>query len=110
MFPFSWFFSECFVVHQIHYQASVGVKDEEGPEDEAEEEVDGEHVAGGVAGVDEQPAEDDSQLRAGLQNVQPNVGYEGKRAGDTWVWGSFANLLLKGKTLTISLKPTILLN
>ena len=81
---------ECFVVYQIHYQASVGVKDKEGPEDEGEEEVDGVDVAGGVADVDEQAAEDDSQLRLRIKNVQPNVGYKGERAGDTWVLSWFA--------------------
>ena len=70
-------------ITMLIYQASVRVKDEEGPKDEAEEEVDGVDVAGGVAGVDEQPAEDDSQLRPRLKNVQPNVGYKGERAGDT---------------------------
>ena len=71
------------MIRYAYYQASVRVKDEEGPKDEAEEEVDGVDVAGGVAGVDEQPAEDDSQLRPRLKNVQPNVGYKGERAGDT---------------------------
>ena len=72
------------------YQASVWVKDEEGPEDEGEEEVDGVDVAGGVADVDVQAAEDDSQVRLRIKNVQPNVDYKGERAGDTWVLSWFA--------------------
>ena len=49
-----------------HYQASVGVEDKEGPEDEAEEEVDGVDVGRGVPHVDQHPAEDHSQFRLGL--------------------------------------------
>ena len=44
--------------HNVHYQASVRVEDEEGPEDEAEEELHRVDVGGGVAHVDQQPAED----------------------------------------------------
>ena len=98
MFPFSWFFSECFVVDQVHYQASVGVKDEEGPEDEAEEEVDGVDVGRGVPHVDQQPAEDDSQFRLGLKNVQPNICHESERARDTWILSQFSLCCLTKKT------------
>ena len=65
------------------YQASIRVKDEEGAEDEAEEEVDKVDVAGDVADVDEDPAEDDAQVRSRLKNVQPNVCHKGNWARDT---------------------------
>ena len=49
-----------------NYQASVRVKDEEGPEDEREEKVDGVDIGGCVTHVDQQP----------LQKLEMNIAHD----------------------------------
>ena len=59
-----------------NYQASVRVKDEEGPEDEGEEKVDGVDVGGGVAHVDQQP----------LQRLEMNIPHDDDADSQTKGW------------------------
>ena len=47
-----------------------------------EEQVDNEDIACGVAHVDEEAAENNSQVGIGLKHVQPHVRQDSKRTGD----------------------------